>query len=148
MSSCRNWSKLFIDLFICLLPPCQAKVKVNGKGFKHSFVIGSLKNSYTKWAATKPTKWSVRPAKTQISLGIHPVWSGSCQCAQWVAEDPMFLHADNKASDQTGQMPRLIWVFAGRKGHVVRFVMRWLKYEHCSSKSCMWWTWLQVFRVA
>ena len=26
---------------------------------------------------TKPTKWHVRPAKTQISLGIHPVWSES-----------------------------------------------------------------------
>ena len=24
---------------------------------------------------TKPTKWSVCPAKTLISLGIHPVWS-------------------------------------------------------------------------
>ena len=23
----------------------------------------------------KPTKWTVRPAKTQICLGIHPVWS-------------------------------------------------------------------------
>ena len=26
---------------------------------------------------TKPTKWHVCPAKTQISLGIHPVWSES-----------------------------------------------------------------------
>ena len=26
---------------------------------------------------TKPTKWHVRPAKTQISLGICPVWSES-----------------------------------------------------------------------
>ena len=26
---------------------------------------------------TKPTKWLVRPAKTQISLGIRPVWSES-----------------------------------------------------------------------
>ena len=26
---------------------------------------------------TKPTKWSVRPAKTQISLSISPVWSES-----------------------------------------------------------------------
>ena len=26
---------------------------------------------------TKPTKWFVRPAKIQISLGIHPVWSES-----------------------------------------------------------------------
>ena len=24
---------------------------------------------------TKPTKWHVHPARTQISLGIHPVWS-------------------------------------------------------------------------
>ena len=31
--------------------------------------------------------------------------------AQWVAKDPSFLHADSKDSDQTGQMPRLIWVF-------------------------------------
>ena len=32
----------------------------------------------------------------------------SSQCAQWVAEDPMLLHADSEDSDQTGQMPRLI----------------------------------------
>ena len=57
---------------------------------------------------------SVRPAKTQISLGIHPVWSESSLCAQCVAKDPMLLHADSEDSDQTGRMPRLIWVFAGR----------------------------------
>ena len=73
---------------------------------------------------TKPTKWSVRPAKTHISLGIHPVWSESLQCTQWVAEDPMFLYADSKDSDQTGWMPRLIWAFTGRKVHFVGFVMR------------------------
>ena len=38
---------------------------------------------------TKPTTWSVRPAKPQISLGIRPV-----------------LHADSEDSDQ------LIWGFA------------------------------------
>ena len=31
---------------------------------------------------TKPTKWPVRPAKTQISLGIRPVRSKSSLCAQ------------------------------------------------------------------
>ena len=36
----------------------------------------------------------------------------------------MFLHADSKDSDQTGQMPRLI--FAGHTGHFVGFVMPWL----------------------
>ena len=56
---------------------------------------------------------SVRPAKTRISLGIRPVWSESSLCAQWVAEDPRFLHVDSEDSDQTGRMPRLIWVFAG-----------------------------------
>ena len=53
---------------------------------------------------------SVRPAKTQIS----PVWSESSLCAHWVAKDSRFLHAESEDSDQTGQMPRLSWVFAGR----------------------------------
>ena len=57
---------------------------------------------------------TVRPAKTQISLGIRPVCSESSLCAQWVAKDPIFLHADSEDSDQTGRMPRLIRVFAGR----------------------------------
>ena len=61
----------------------------------------------------KPNKVSVRPAKTQISLGIRPVWSESLLCTQWVAKDPSFLHGDSKDSDQTGRMPRLIRVFAG-----------------------------------
>ena len=51
---------------------------------------------------------SVRLAKTQISLGIRPVWSESLLCAQWVAKGPRFLHVDSEDSDQTG-----IWVFAG-----------------------------------
>ena len=53
---------------------------------------------------TKQTKWHVRPAKTQISLGIRPVWSESSLCAQWVAKEPSFLHADSEDSDQTGLM--------------------------------------------
>ena len=34
-------------------------------------------DSYMNHLMTKPTKWHVRPAKTQISLGICPVWSDS-----------------------------------------------------------------------
>ena len=74
----------------------------------------------------KTNEMSVRPAKTQISLGIRPVWSESSLCAQWVAKDPTFLHAGSEGSDQTGRMPRLIWVFAGRTCHFVGFVMRQL----------------------
>ena len=72
----------------------------------------------------KTNKVTVCPAKTQISLGIRPVWSESSLCAQWVAKDPRFLHADSVDFDQTGRMHRLIWVFAGRTCHFVGFVMR------------------------
>ena len=58
---------------------------------------------------------------TQISLGIRPVWSESSLCAQRVAKDPSFLHADSENSYQTGRMPRLIWDFAGRTCHFVGF---------------------------
>ena len=60
---------------------------------------------------------SVRPTKTQISLGICSFWSDSSLCSHWVANGPWFLHADSEdadQTDQTGRMPRLIWVFAGR----------------------------------
>ena len=36
---------------------------------------------------------------------------------------PFSAHED---SDQTGRMPRMIWVFAGRTCHFVAFYMRWL----------------------
>ena len=71
----------------------------------------------------KTNNVAMRPAKTQISLGIRPVWSESSLCAQWVAKDPSFLHANSEDSDQTGRMPRLIWVFAGRT--VTLFVLSW-----------------------
>ena len=69
----------------------------------------------------KTTKW-LRPAKTQICLGIRPVWSESSLRAQWVPKDQSFLHVDSEDSDQTGRMPRLIWL-----SHFVGFVMRQLK---------------------
>ena len=58
-----------------------------------------------------------------IGLGICPVWAESSLCTQWVAKDPNFLQVDSKDSDQTGRMPRLIWVFAGRTCRFVCFVM-------------------------
>ena len=39
---------------------------------------------------TKPTKWHVRPAKTQISLGIRPVWSIAVRMKKaWVLSYPL-----------------------------------------------------------
>ena len=89
----------------------------------------------------KTNKVTVHPAKTQISLGIRrPGWSESSLCAQWVAKDPSFLHADSEDSVQTGRMPRLIWVFAGRT--VIFLVLSWggsnllLDYHHMSLLWC------------
>ena len=56
---------------------------------------------------TKPAKWHVRPAKTQISLGIHPVWSESL-LSTWRKLGTLAPHwAHSEDSDQTGWMIRL-----------------------------------------
>ena len=72
---------------------------------------------------TKPTKWHVCPAKTQISMGICPVWSESSLSAWRKLGSLAFHWAHSKDSDQTGQMPRLICVFAGCNNHFVGFLM-------------------------
>ena len=49
---------------------------------------------------TKPTKWHVCPAKTQISLGIFQIWSES-----WRKLGSLTTHwVHSKDSDQTGRM--------------------------------------------
>ena len=70
-----------------------------------------------QWVAKDPSFLHVDsedPAKTQINLGICLVWSESLLCAQWVAKDRSFLHVGSEDPDQTGWMPRLIWILAGR----------------------------------
>ena len=51
---------------------------------------------------TKPTKWHVRLAKTQISPSLIRIFA----VRSMGSSDPSFLHADSE--------DRLIWVFAGR----------------------------------
>ena len=64
---------------------------------------------------------------TQISLGICPVWSQS-SLSTWRNIWSSTTHrAHCEESDQTGRIPRLIWVFPGHKDHFVSFVMRRLK---------------------
>ena len=58
---------------------------------------------------TKPTKWLY----TQRRLRSSAESDQSSLWARWVAKDPSFRHAHREDSDQTGQMPRLIWVYTG-----------------------------------
>ena len=63
-------------------------------------------------------------AQRRLRSACAPAQSDqSSLCARWVAKDPSFLHADSEDSYQSGRMPRLIWVFAGRTCHFVGFVM-------------------------
>ena len=71
-----------------------------------------------QWAREPPhdktNNMTVRPAKTQIGLGIRPVWSESLLSA-WRNLGSLATHwAHSEDFDQTGRTPRLIWVFAGR----------------------------------
>ena len=76
---------------------------------------------------TKPTKWHVRPVKTQISRGIRPVWSESSLCA-WRKLGSLTTHwAHSKDwSDWADAKPDLSLRWA--HSHFVGFVMRRLKY--------------------
>ena len=77
---------------------------------------------YLSSSMTELTKWPVHPAKTQISLGICPVWS--VFAVRFMGcEGPILSSGDSEDSNHTGWMPRRIWVFTGRKAHFVGFVM-------------------------
>ena len=77
----------------------------------------------TNFKASRKKKWHVHPVKTRISLGICPVWWESSLSA-WRKLGSLAIHwADSEDSDQTGQRPRLIWVFAGRT--VILLVLSW-----------------------
>ena len=54
------------------------------------------KKQHWDQSLTKPTKWPVCPTKTQMSLGIHPVWLEPLLCTLWVAKDPVLLRADRE----------------------------------------------------
>ena len=114
---CRYiWDDLYIlmnvTMLILLILHCVYN-RNTGWSLNLILLVQTL-NFITELRHDKTNKVSVCPAKTQISLGICPVWSESSLWAQWVAKDPRFLYADSEDSDQTGRMPRLIWVFAGR----------------------------------
>ena len=114
----------------------ERDLKIN-KIIKFFFPTAKCRNRtmlYEPWH-NKTNKVSVRPAKTQISLGIRPVWSESSLYA-WRKLGSLATHlAHSEDSDQAGRMPRLIWVFAGRT-LFDGFVMSRLYTVTCSSSFC------------
>ena len=101
------------------------------------FLVG-LPHSHQRLSRdmTKPIKWLCAQRR------LRSAWaSESSLCAQWVAKDPSFLHADSEDSDRTGWMPRLIWVFAGRTATLLLFSLRG-SFQSChkvpKELSCKW----------
>ena len=69
---------------------------------------------YSSWAMTwhdKTSKMSMSQAKTQISLGILPVWLEYLLCTKWVTKATNFLYAGSEDPDLSELMPKLIRVF-------------------------------------
>ena len=84
-------------------------------------------NIHEVWKTKFPIFWlqqcGCALSKDSDQPGIRPVWSESSLRAQWLAKDPSFLYVDSEDFDQTGRMPRLIWVFAGST--VILLVLSW-----------------------
>ena len=106
-------------------------------GRASNWVIGQQSVSNVIWAAKSENVPSyMRPLKIQISLRIRAVWSESSLGEFLIAKDAKFLRAE-KETDQTAQMCRLIWLFAGRM-HVRRYTLRVLKSLRFNPFSAKW----------
>ena len=64
---------------------------------------------------------------------LRSAWASaqSSLCAQWVAKDLSFLHADREDSNQTGRMPRLICdmpfcLFCHEAVHMLTTFLKWI----------------------
>ena len=70
----------------------------------------------------KRTFSHVQPTKTQISMHVRAVLSESSLSAWRNGVSLAIQNAPREDSDQTGQMRKLIWIFAGRICPKVRFL--------------------------
>ena len=74
---------------------------------------------YMSCRMSKPTKWPLSAQSDQSLCCPHEETFG-----------PQLPIERTAKTDQTGRMPRLIWVFAGHKGYFIGFVIR-LTFRKC-----------------
>ena len=76
----------------------------------------------------KPISLYLHPVQIQISLRFRAVRSESSLDVFWIPKDAKCLHVDNKKSDQTARMRRLIWVIVRRTCRkTILFRIKWYK---------------------
>ena len=120
---------------------------------KHCFFTHMAKwniASLHKYGMTVGNKWCLQQLPTILILTIEN-WAAAWQNWQnqrrlrsaWASAQPdlslgCVLNRKQRAqaffmrkvkTDQTGRIPRLIWIFTGRMGHFVGFVIRRLKWD-------------------
>ena len=78
---------------------------------------------------TKPTMWHVRPVKTQISLGICPVWSES-SLSEWRKVRPLATHWAHSKDWSDWAKAQVDLSLRWPHTHFVGFVTRRLKLEN------------------
>ena len=71
---------------------------------------------------TENNNVTVRPEKSQVSLGIRPVWSESSLFAWRLLGALATYRAHSEDSDQTGRMPRLISENSDQTGRMPRLI--------------------------
>ena len=81
--------------------------------YLHSANLVSNKLNMSRFM-TKPKKWLCAQRRLRSAWAYPPVWSESSlsACRKLGSLATHWAHTED--SDQTGRMPRLIWVFAGR----------------------------------
>ena len=100
--------------------------------------------AYNNWArARKEKKGLCASEDSDQPAHLRSHWSESSRCAQWVAKDPRFLHADSEDSDQTDRMPRLIslrwahrWFFFMQRLIIITFSNKFSGLNSLSAKTC------------
>ena len=108
----------------------QSGYKLFAYALKTAFLMTGLNIKLMNQRMTKATIRLVLPAKTQVSLHIHPAWQRLLFIPLWTTWRLKKAHAISGDSDQPARMRRLIWVFAGRTSIVVGFVVRWLSFYY------------------
>ena len=76
------------------------------------------------WAAAQQNQqMTCAPGKDTDQPGHLPSLIRVFAVHSMGSSGPSFLHADSEDFDQIEEVPRLIWVFTGRTGHFVGFIL-------------------------
>ena len=106
---------------------CTCTQSHQGTAHQHSWPEPSCSHKQYELAHDKTNKMTLRPAKTQISLGICQVWSVFAVHSMG-SQGPKLSSCGQRRLWSDWADARLIWAFPGRLCHFVGFVVRRLSY--------------------